>query len=114
MNLRGLAKAIEQLHCLEVAARKAEADLFKAAVAGLGGSFHPGHTLCLASLLEDEILFEFIAAGEQCRRRTADRLASLADGDLLQLGVVNPDLFSVANHKLRIGFLDFTAQLDWG
>src|SRR4029078_11670720 len=53
---------------------------------------------------EIEVALE-AAAGEQRRRRRAERLAELPAADLVQIGVVDPDLLAVSDDRLleRLG-----------
>ena len=55
---------------------------------------------CSPSSVERERLLHVVAAGQQRRRRRAQRLAQLAHRDLVQVLVVDPHLLAVADDQL--------------
>ena len=68
-------------------------------------------TIQFAGLGQREVLFQFVLAGQQRGRRTAQRLPRRSHRDLLQFAIVNPDFFTVADDQLRVRLLNIPAQL---
>jgi hypothetical protein len=59
----------------------------------------------LSAILQLEVFFQSVVAGEERGGRRAERPIELSDDDLVEIRVVDPQLFAVADDGLRMGLL---------
>ena len=106
LQQRALAEAVDDLDRGEVLAAKADQDRLEGAVLRLRRRLDPVEAVLRRHGREVEVDLER-AAGQQRRRRRAERIRQLAGADLVQVGVVDPDLAAVGDdqllERLRVG-----------
>src|SRR6185436_11515310 len=96
---RLLPEAVDDLERGELAALEADSHRLERSVLGLGLGLGPLETVLRGQVGEIEVALER-AAGEQRGRCRTECLAELPRADLVQVGVVDPDLLAVADDRL--------------
>src|SRR3954469_16606295 len=98
---------VGELHRLHARHVEAHADALEARLAVARPRFPPLESALLPRLRELERLLDVARAGEERRRRRAERLGKLSHSDLVEIAVVDPDALAIAHdqlvHGLRIG-----------
>src|SRR5437870_3279408 len=108
---RTLPKVVEDLQRGQAGGIEAEADVAEARFLVFRGGAQPVEAVCCRQIVPIESPFHVVLAGEQCRRRRAQRLVVATLNDLVQIRVVNPHPLAVADQQLLVRLVDVPAEL---
>ena len=105
-----LTELVEQFHLHQDIALEAHADALEGGITVLGRSLQPLQTVAVACVFQAEIFFDGVVAGQQGSGRARDHIAEWFDGDLIEVGVVQPELAAVTDDHLLIGCVVVPAE----
>src|SRR5439155_21229056 len=107
---RALAEVVEDLQRSQTGRIEAEANVAEARFLVFRRGAQPLEAVCRRQITPIERPLHVVLAGKQSRRRRSQRLVVTALDDLIQIRIVNPHSFAVADEQLFVGLVDVPAE----
>src|SRR5437868_4797599 len=110
-QLRQLTEVVMQLHRSRQIFLESDANVVESGVWRFGLCFDKFDSVRVAAIDQNEIYLEYVAACQQRSRRRAERAIQLLDDYLIEIAIINPEFFTIADEQLRIRLVIAPAEL---